>query len=171
MLTSTNDSIRARIAALDLEPIKFKLVASGAFTEPQVQNLDKWYRRFFFLSVTHPDQAIVVSEALDEFWHAHILDTRKYAADCSAIFGGFLHHFPYFGLRGEEDERALREAYRATLELMRCEYGEIPDGDPDLTARGEDCDAPSLCSDCAAYISHGDSTKSRFDDQRPRLSV
>ena len=41
----------------------------------------------------------------------HILDTRKYAADCEAAFGHFVHHFPYLGLRGEEDTKALEAAF------------------------------------------------------------
>jgi hypothetical protein len=44
---------------------------------------------------------------VDNFWHYHILDTKKYAVDCHNVFGYFLHHFPYVGMRGEEDEQAL----------------------------------------------------------------
>lgn len=50
----------------------------------------------------------------------------KYADDCEAVFGYFLHHFPYVGLRGAEDldlhhhvgER-MRELYEQTY---GCEY-------------------------------------------------
>lgn len=43
---------------------------------------------------------------IDRFWHEHILDTRRYVADCTELFGGFLHHYPYFGMRGEVDNQA-----------------------------------------------------------------
>jgi hypothetical protein len=32
---------------------------------------------------------------LDQFWHQHILDTAKYAADCDALFGRMIHHNPH----------------------------------------------------------------------------
>jgi hypothetical protein len=92
------------------------------------------------------------------------LDTQKYAEECSTVFGEFLHHFPYFGLRGEEDQRALRTAYESTLELMRDEFGEVPDeemamfGDTDTSVK-----ASSLCSDCG-----GPDVPNRM--QRQRLS-
>jgi hypothetical protein len=59
-------------------------------------------------------------EDVDTFWHYHILDTRKYAADCQAVFGQFLHHFPYSGLRGNEDAAA----HEAACERMRVLYEE-----------------------------------------------
>jgi hypothetical protein len=40
---------------------------------------------------------------LDQFWHQHILDTAKYAADCEALFGRMIHHNPHL-VRGSEAE-------------------------------------------------------------------
>jgi hypothetical protein len=47
----------------------------------------------------------------------------KYAQDCETVFGYFLHHFPYAGLRGEDDEAAhlrigirMRELYEDTFD-------------------------------------------------------
>jgi hypothetical protein len=59
-------------------------------------------------------------------WHRHILDTRAYAEDCERIFGGFMHHFPYFGMRGDADAEALADAYDETLRCYREAYGEPP---------------------------------------------
>ncbi|HSW20197.1 MAG TPA: hypothetical protein VLJ86_23450, partial [Ramlibacter sp.] len=61
---------------------------------------------------------------IDRFWHMHILDTRKYAADCEASFGHFVHHFPYLGLRGEEDAQALQAAFLQMQALYVQEFGE-----------------------------------------------
>ncbi len=149
-MQSQYDVIQARIAELDLEPIMFKVVKEHGFSEQKVRTIEKWYRRFLFLTFKYTDRPIVVSEAIDTFWHQHILDTRKYADDCQTVFGGFLHHFPYFGLRGEEDQRALRVAHLATLALMQSEYGETPEAD--LAALGSapyDIEAASSCSDCS----------------------
>jgi hypothetical protein len=163
-----HDAIRARIEALDLEPIKFKLVKEYGYSQDDVQVLEKWYRRFLFLTVKHKDQPIVVSEAIDNFWHQHILDTRKYAEDCQSAFGEFLHHFPYFGLRGDEDHRALRAAYEATLRVMRAEYGETPNEDLKVlgTAVAPDAELPSLCSDCSGIWA---GSQVPFGQERPRL--
>ncbi|GGY83730.1 hypothetical protein ACFFTM_05820 [Pseudoduganella plicata] len=69
-----------------------------------------------------PQEQTAPLQDVDTFWHYHILDTLKYAADCQAVFGYFLHHFPYIGLRGEEDEAAhhrvgerMKELYEATF--------------------------------------------------------
>jgi hypothetical protein len=48
--------------------------------------------------------------------------------DCERIFGFFLHHFPYFGMRGEEDAADLHAAYDETIELYRAAFGKLPAG-------------------------------------------
>ena len=48
----------------------------------------------------YPTKRIVPTLTIDEFWHAHILDTRAYMADCKALFGKYMHHYPYSGLKG-----------------------------------------------------------------------
>ena len=65
------------------------------------------YRRFLTLMKKYPHEQTSPLVDVDMFWHYHILDTMKYAADCEAVFGYFLHHFPYVGMRGEEDEGAF----------------------------------------------------------------
>lgn len=167
-MQNQTDVVQARIAEMDLEPIKFKVVKELGFSEQKVRTVEKWYRRFLFLTFKYPEQPIVVSEVIDVFWHQHILDTRKYADDCHMVFGEFLHHFPYFGLRGEEDQRALLAAYRTTLELMRTEYGETPDVDRDvLGSTPSEIEAASSCSDCSGGT--GELQNMPFGE-RPRLA-
>lgn len=36
----------------------------------------------------------VPNKQIDEMWHEHILDTRKYSDDCQTVFGYYLHHTP-----------------------------------------------------------------------------
>jgi hypothetical protein len=85
------------------------------------------YRRFLALHLLHPEADIVPCELVDEMWHRHILDTAAYREDCEAIFGQFLDHFPYFGMRGEADAQALADAYADTLDRYREAFGEPPD--------------------------------------------
>lgn len=170
MQTTENNVVKERIDTLDLEPIKFKLVKEHGYSTSQANILEKWYKRFLFLTFKYQGQPIVVSEVIDTFWHQHILDTRKYADDCQYTFGDFLHHFPYFGLRGDDDQRALQNAYASTLELMISEYGESPESELKgfgAIVRGLSGDTASGCSDCGG--TWPDDT-SIIGDQRPRLA-
>jgi hypothetical protein len=78
------------------------------------------------LHLAYPEMDIVPCKIVDEMWHQHILDTAAYRQDCEAIFGRFLDHFPYFGMRGEDDARALENAYVETIERYREAFGEPP---------------------------------------------
>jgi hypothetical protein len=79
------------------------------------------YRRFLKLNCKYIESRIVPSQMVDEVWHCHILDTRKYEADCKNIFGHFLHHYPYFGVLGDEEVRDA--AFTVTSELYKIEFG------------------------------------------------
>jgi hypothetical protein len=81
-------------------------------------------RRFLVLHLLYPDAEIVPCKVVDEMWHRDILDTAAYRADCDSLFGRFLDHFPYFGMRGDDDARALEDAYRETVDLYRAAFGE-----------------------------------------------
>ena len=98
---------------------------------PTIRELDlmeQEYRRFLALHLAFPESDIVPCKLVDEFWHRHILDTAAYREDCDRIFGRFLDHFPYFGMRGDKDAEALHSAYADTLERYRQAFGEPPEG-------------------------------------------
>ena len=115
----------AAIAAIDLDRIKTKLchVESGeGWSRACADAVEIEYRRFLYLMKAYPNEQTVPNVEVDIFWHYHILDTVKYAADCAAAFGYFLHHDPSVGLAGasealERTERAARldSLYRATF--------------------------------------------------------
>lgn len=122
---------RQIIDGLDLEPIKVKLMDKEeglGWSLEQCDNAEKHYKRFLYLCKKYPTSALVPIGDIDSFWHQHILDTKKYADDCDKVFGYFLHHFPYFGLRGEEDAAELNRAAAATSEIFEKEYSESPLG-------------------------------------------
>lgn len=114
------------IHAMDLGPIKFKLMDAEegcGWSREYADRMETEYKRFLVLSVKHPDELISPSKEVDKFWHGHILDTLKYAEDCDHVFGYFVHHFPYVGLRGEEDA-AKRAAGALTMRrLYQQEFG------------------------------------------------
>ncbi len=111
---------------LDLEPIIFKLcdpVYGKGWLLEKAQRVEQEYRRWLFLQTQNIEHSLVPTEDMDEMWHVHILDTKKYAADCDMMFGEFLHHFPYFGMRGAEDKKHLDAAFAQTKTVFRDAFG------------------------------------------------
>ena len=115
------------VAALDLEPIKAKLMhrqSGEGWTLERANAVEFEYRRFLYLMKRYPNEQTAPLVDVDTFWHYHILDTMKYAADCQAVFGRFLHHFPYIGLRGEDDEQAHERVGQRMQELYETTFGD-----------------------------------------------
>jgi hypothetical protein len=124
-MNSTDDF--AVIAALDLDPIKVKLMhkeSGEGWTLDQANAVEFEYRRFLYLMKKFPHEQTAPLFDVDTFWHYHILDTMKYAADCEQVFGYFLHHFPYIGLRGEDDVAAHHRVGERMRELYEETFGE-----------------------------------------------
>lgn len=114
---------------LDLSNVKMKLADSDegpGLDLREINLMEAEYRKFLALHLAYPDADIVPCKVVDEMWHRHILDTAAYREDCQAIFGQFLDHFPYFGMRGEEDAQALHDAYADTVARYREAFGDPP---------------------------------------------
>lgn len=129
-ITATEAFERLR-TILDLSNVRVKLAdpkEGKGYSAEQLDRLETEYRKFLALHVAFPDADIVPSKLVDEIWHQHILDTFAYHEDCDALFGGYLHHFPYFGMRGEDDARALSDAFADTIQRYREAFGEPPEG-------------------------------------------
>ena len=133
------------IDGLDFERIKAKLLHRhrGAMTSQVVAQAEAGYRQFLKLAAKYPEAPVVPNEAVDEFWHMHILDTQRYAADCERIFGYIVHHDPYMGIDGEEDEARLLEAAKRSDTLFAREFG--------ATAQAAYCIRPMADASSAAY--------------------
>lgn len=114
-----------RVDQLNLEPISRVLKHENPdfWTDDILQETEADYRRLFALHLLYPAEPIVVNAILDDYWHHHILDTKKYAEDCEVLFGHFLHHDPYFGIDGPEDRQRNLEAFAATQELWEDTFG------------------------------------------------
>jgi hypothetical protein len=126
MNTIQTASAIAAIDTLDLGAIKTKLMhrASGeGWSAAHADAVEVEYRRFLTLMKLYPNEATAPLVDVDTFWHYHILDTAKYAADCASAFGYFLHHYPYLGLDGEEDEANRDTAGARMEELYAATFG------------------------------------------------
>jgi hypothetical protein len=127
---NANDLFKA-VMQLDLEPIKMKLmhVASGeGWSLEKANAVEKEYRRFLCLMKMYPEEDTAPLVDVDTFWHYHILDTMKYAADCEQAFGYFLHHYPYVGMRGDDDEQFRLDSGNRMRELYEATFGEAYPG-------------------------------------------
>lgn len=141
----------AAIAALDLDPIKIKLchAESGAgWSRARADAVEVEYRRFLYLMKAFPNEHTMPSVEVDTFWHHHILDTRKYAADCAAAFGYFLHHNPVLGLDADTGAQILLRGAATTAALYQVSFGSAPEG----SSAGSYCGRiVSYCGEKARY--------------------
>ncbi|HKI00463.1 MAG TPA: hypothetical protein VKK31_00640 [Thermoanaerobaculia bacterium] len=143
-LTESSDALEqamAQVAALDFTVLKKKLGEEHGWTPEYQDEVEDLYRQFLALNMVYTDRKICPTGPMDEFWHAHILDTRAYAADCEKLFGRFLHHFPYFGMRGPEDRQDLETTFAESRRLFIRHFG-IDPCSGEAQARG--C-APQRC--------------------------
>lgn len=119
-----SNSEMTAILDLDLTAIKRKLMhhASGeGWTMQQADAVEREYKRFLYLLTAVPSRQVAPSVDVDKFWHYHILDTMKYAADCEQAFGRFVHHYPYVGMEGRTDDA---EVHQTAVDCMRAIYEE-----------------------------------------------
>jgi hypothetical protein len=148
---TTEERLR-RIDALDLEPIAYKLMhpelGELALSLAEADQAVALYRCFLKLCVMRPDVRIVPTRQLDRVWHAHVLDTAKYRADCDRAFGHFMDHFPYAGLRGEDDRRAWRDDFARTRRLFAEHFGEEIGTQPAASACRNHGDGSDCCIGC-----------------------
>lgn len=145
---SIQDPLDQTITALDLSQVRLKLMEpepeGKGWSQEMALDAEKWYRRFLHVILRYPEARPVPNYPIDAFWHQHILDTRAYARDCKTVFGRFIHHYPYFGLNGDADQRDA--CFDETNALYRIEFGE------DCLARGaqaEGCSAPCSSQACS----------------------
>jgi hypothetical protein len=149
--TPADDRLRC-VDALDLEPIVYKLTHAEpdeqAMTIAEADQAVELYRCFLKLCVLHPGAALVPTRQLDRVWHTHMLDTAKYRADCDDVFGHFMDHFPYAGLRGDDDRRAWRDAFDRTRRLFREHFDTEIGSEPAASACTNHGDGSDCCVGC-----------------------
>ncbi|RJG27758.1 glycine-rich domain-containing protein [Massilia cavernae] len=143
------------ILDLDLSAIKGKLMhrqSGEGWTAQQADSVEREYKRFLYLMKAFPNEQTAPSVDVDTFWHYHILDTMKYAADCEQAFGYFLHHYPYVGMEGGADDEEIHVAAGVRMrEIYEATFGEDY---PQAAASGQDAAYCSLISKPAASVAY-----------------
>lgn len=127
-----------QIQALDLTNIKYNLYRRQKgfwmrrWWRKNMNRVEYEYRKFLYLICIYSKKKIVPWGdikgwcPLDEMWHEHILDTRKYANDCDKINGKLIHHDPNLPSgtpdhtnHWEETKRVYRETFKAEIVTIR----------------------------------------------------
>merc|ERR1712159_408136 len=75
-----------------------------------------------------PEHMVAASKLVDIVWHEHIIDTKRYMADCDFLFGRYLHHYPCFGEgRPFHHQKEMVQAYEDMFgSFPREDVWEIP---------------------------------------------
>lgn len=94
-----------------------------------IEHIWERYKKFLILAIHHPTQPLAPSIDIDEMWHLHMLNPRKYFADCIANFGYIIDHIGSFGFRSENRETWLR-IYEDTQRAWHEYFGESMCPDP-----------------------------------------
>jgi len=111
----------AVVNSLDFAQMDDKLINYYGWSKEDVTLMNDYYKKWLVVHVCYPELATAPSTKLDEYWHMHILDTKKYMEDCQLIFGKYLHHYPYFGL--ENDIKSLDAGFELTKKLFMKHFG------------------------------------------------
>lgn len=92
------DLIRDKVNAIDLTQQKRRLRKDKGLlwcVRHNLNDLERQYKAFLYKIATNPGVIFrPPTDAMDQLWHAHVLYTQKYASDCNAICGKFIHHHP-----------------------------------------------------------------------------
>lgn len=122
-----------RLEAWSLDPpgarINFaqKLAQDNGWSARHAARVIAEYRRFLYLAMT-AGHSVCPSDAVDQAWHQHLLDTRRYWEEfCPRVLGGPLHHTPSRG--GSEEQKIMREWYSRTLASYQTTFAEAPPAD------------------------------------------
>lgn len=105
-------------SAIDLNSVRDAMIEKQGWPAERADTAQAEYVRFLTLLQLKPKFMLVPwldsqgRDDLDQFWHQHILDTAKYAADCDALFGRMIHHNPHLSRGSDEEKEAVEKTRR-----------------------------------------------------------
>ncbi len=117
----TYNEVESVLGFLDLECLRPHFRDVLLMRPGQINYMFRKYKNYLQLCITAGDWVIPAPD-IELVWQRHIIDTKKYEADCHKIFGYFLHYNPYRG-KGDDSE-AVRSAFSKTCALYESMFGE-----------------------------------------------
>jgi hypothetical protein len=120
---------------LDLSPMKNILTSSRDdphsifrnWSQDFADEIGELYKTFLFLTLKyrHLGRPLVPTREIDEFWHVHMLCSRKYHQDCNEIFGEYIHHDPSDSSDSSDSGLSLQSNFEYTLSLVMKEFPQL----------------------------------------------
>lgn len=107
---------------LDLTNVVAIVQENLGLSDADTERAEELYRQYLTLCHKYPDMQVVPPKLVDEVWHAHIMNTPKYTADCETLFGSFLHHAPH-SLESEGEFENTKELYKKEFLVDLDNYG------------------------------------------------
>ena len=82
------EEAKAYINSIDFSMVADKIVQQNARKKSDVLKICDLYKNYLFLKKKYSQDydKLPPSVEIDEFWHNHILDTKKYRVDCEKNF-------------------------------------------------------------------------------------
>jgi hypothetical protein len=117
------ESARQYIESIELSMIENNMATRQGWSANEAKQAGQLYRNYLILRCKYPEENLPPSKEVDEVWHNHILDTKKYREDCEAIFGRFFDHYPYFGMDETSTQEDLERAFQRMQQLHTEEFG------------------------------------------------
>lgn len=119
----TLEQAKKYIYHIDFSTIICKLVNHLGWRHKHALAVCNMYKNFLYLNKKYGANCkLPPSEEIDEFWHQHILDTKKYREDCDRIFGCYFDHYPYFGIDQKTTFADLGAAFETMQRLYAKEF-------------------------------------------------
>ncbi|CAE7622590.1 CBWD5 [Symbiodinium sp. CCMP2592] len=112
-----------KVKALDLDAVVAFLVKKDGYSPTKAAELAEEYRKY--LALVSIGLSPVPSKKVDDAWHAHILNTKKYQADTRALLGHFLHHEPANLLleqQGMKEQKSSMDNMFSRTKMQLCDY-------------------------------------------------
>jgi hypothetical protein len=132
------EDAKVLVEELDFMDQNEKLISYHGWDSDKVMSIEGLYKEWLVLHKVYSHSvALAPNEILDEYWHHHILDTKKYMDDCNYVFGYYLHHYPYFGLTEKETKQDLAGGFELTRKLFKKHFGH------DLLGKANPCSSTS----------------------------
>lgn len=89
------DEILSTANRFDLSGVLLHYMGTTGLAREAALEHSSEVRRYLAIRAAYPQLRFpMVWGPVDEFWHTFLLFTTEYAAFCSSLGSGFLHHFP-----------------------------------------------------------------------------
>ncbi|HET8887349.1 MAG TPA: hypothetical protein VFQ41_00495 [Candidatus Angelobacter sp.] len=102
---------KRHIQNLDLSSVRANAMTKLGWSSEKAQRVENSYKHFLY-ALAHKEENDLLSppsQEVDDFWHQHILDTRKYREDCNTVFGHYIDHTPRLSPEDQRRADARRE--------------------------------------------------------------